>query len=109
MLNFKRKFRRQRVNKFCLKYKEEEEEKSLRQISSPRQKPDVSIQANDSNAVHVQIFNPECPDDRKVMTQNMMIIIMITFKMATDEFQSKQNNCNCWLSFNNRNTMKPTH
>jgi hypothetical protein len=55
----------------------------------------VSIQAKDSNAVHVQVFNPECLDDRQVMTQNMMImmmrLMMITFKMATDEFKSKKN------------------
>jgi hypothetical protein len=61
----------------------------------------------------VQVFNPERRDDRKVTTQNMMIIMAVTFKMARDEFQSKQNNFNCWLSFTNstlrKSTMKPTH
>jgi len=82
----------------------------LSQISSPLEKPDVSIQPNDSDAVHVQVFNPECRDNRKVMTQNMMIIMMITFKMATDKFQGNIYiyiyNCNCWLSFTNSTLRK---
>ena len=41
----------------------------------------MSIQENVSNAVHMQVFNPECQDDRKVKTQNMMMIMMLTLKM----------------------------